>query len=198
MNERIKAISQEARKLTPAERAELIDELIASLDQPDPAIDALWAKEAEDRLAAYDRGEMAAHDVSEAVACLRPHRDAQRSSLSPSDVSQWGDPASAMQNAQQGHYVVAWGVVIDQDVGRNDRTAGMWPKGWLACSAPRHLDETLDHLPKAIRITDRHRRARFAFQGVEDFRGVGLRIGGNTKAGHADFSLAAFVARRFR
>jgi hypothetical protein len=38
MNEKIKALSQEARKLSPAERAELIDELITSLDRPDPAI----------------------------------------------------------------------------------------------------------------------------------------------------------------
>ena len=71
MNEKVKALSLEARKLTAAERAELIDELMASLDQPDPAIDALWAKEAEDRLAAYDRGEMAAHDIAKVVSKLR-------------------------------------------------------------------------------------------------------------------------------
>jgi putative addiction module component (TIGR02574 family) len=71
MNEKVKALSLEARKLTPAERAELIDELLASLDQPDPTIDVLWAKEAEDRLAAYDRGEMAAHDITEVVSKLR-------------------------------------------------------------------------------------------------------------------------------
>jgi hypothetical protein len=71
MNEKVKALSQEARKLAPAERAALIDELIASLDRPDAALDALWAKEAEDRLAAYDRGEMAAHDIPDVVAKLR-------------------------------------------------------------------------------------------------------------------------------
>ena len=71
MNEKVKALSLEARKLTPAERVELIDELMTSLDRPDPAIDELWAKEAEDRLAAYDRGEMAAHDIAEVVAKLR-------------------------------------------------------------------------------------------------------------------------------
>ena len=76
MNEKVKALSLEALKLTPAERAELIEELIVSLDRPDPAIDALWSTEAEDRLAAYDRGEMTAHDICEAVACLRPCRDA--------------------------------------------------------------------------------------------------------------------------
>jgi putative addiction module component (TIGR02574 family) len=71
MNEKVKALSQEARKLAPAERAALIDDLMASLDRPDAAIDALWAKEAEDRLAAHDRGEMATHDVAEVVAKLR-------------------------------------------------------------------------------------------------------------------------------
>src|SRR5687768_3200953 len=71
MNEKVKALSLEARKLTPMERAELIDELIASLDRPDPVIDTLWAKEAEERLAAYDQGEMAAHDIAEVVTKLR-------------------------------------------------------------------------------------------------------------------------------
>jgi putative addiction module component (TIGR02574 family) len=71
MNQKVKALSLEARKLTPTERAELIDELMASLDQPDPAIDELWAKEAEDRLAAYDRGEMEVHDITQVVAKLR-------------------------------------------------------------------------------------------------------------------------------
>lgn len=71
MNEKIKALSQEARKLSPAERAELIDELITSLDRPDPAIDELWTLEAQDRLAAYDRGEMAAQDIPAIVAKLR-------------------------------------------------------------------------------------------------------------------------------
>ena len=71
MNEKVKALSQEARKLAPAERAALIDELMVSLDRPDAKIDELWAKEAEDRLAAFERGEMATHDVSDVVAKLR-------------------------------------------------------------------------------------------------------------------------------
>ena len=35
---------------------------ITSLDEPNPTINAMWAKEAEDRLDAYDRGEVAASD----------------------------------------------------------------------------------------------------------------------------------------
>jgi hypothetical protein len=71
MNDKIKILSQEARKLSPAERAILIDELIATLDRPDPSLDALWAKEAEERLAACNRGEMAIFDVSEIITKLR-------------------------------------------------------------------------------------------------------------------------------
>jgi hypothetical protein len=42
VSDRIKDLSLEARKLPLAERAELIDDLLASLDEPDPQIDALW------------------------------------------------------------------------------------------------------------------------------------------------------------
>jgi len=35
--------------------------LLASLDQPDARIDELWAKEAEDRLAAFEAGRMKAY-----------------------------------------------------------------------------------------------------------------------------------------
>jgi putative addiction module component (TIGR02574 family) len=55
-----KTLSNEARKLSPAERIELVDDILASLDEPDPAIDRLWAREAEERLAAYRRGEIKA------------------------------------------------------------------------------------------------------------------------------------------
>ena len=40
VSDRIKELSLESRKLPLAERAELIDDLLASLDEPDPRIDA--------------------------------------------------------------------------------------------------------------------------------------------------------------
>jgi len=40
----------------------------ASLDEPDAALDALWAKETDDRLAAYRRGEVKVVDLSEVIA----------------------------------------------------------------------------------------------------------------------------------
>lgn len=53
-------ILKEALTLKPAEKAELIDKLLLSLDKPDAEIDKLWAKEAEDRIEAYERGEIKA------------------------------------------------------------------------------------------------------------------------------------------
>jgi len=53
-------ILEEALTLKPAEKAELIDRLLSSLDKPDAEIDELWAKEAENRIDAYERGEIKA------------------------------------------------------------------------------------------------------------------------------------------
>ena len=48
----------------------LIEGLIVSLDKPDPAIDALWLKEAESRMAAYRSGELDAVDADQVFAAL--------------------------------------------------------------------------------------------------------------------------------
>jgi putative addiction module component (TIGR02574 family) len=53
-------ILKEALTLKPAEKAKLIDKLLSSLDKPDPEIDKLWAEEAENRIDAYERGEIRA------------------------------------------------------------------------------------------------------------------------------------------
>lgn len=45
-------------KLDPAERFALVDDILHTLDKPDPEIDQLWIEEAERRLAAYRRGEV--------------------------------------------------------------------------------------------------------------------------------------------
>lgn len=67
MNAKTKALSEQARKLTPEERIELVEDLLGSLDPVDPEIDRLWAEEARDRLAAYLRGEMKASTFQEIV-----------------------------------------------------------------------------------------------------------------------------------
>jgi putative addiction module component (TIGR02574 family) len=53
-------VFKEASTLRPFEKAQLIDKLLSSLDKPDKEIDELWAKEAEDRIDAYDQGKIKA------------------------------------------------------------------------------------------------------------------------------------------
>ncbi len=56
-------ILREALTLKPAQKAELVDRLISSLDKPDKEIDELWAKEAESRVDAYEQGKIKAIDT---------------------------------------------------------------------------------------------------------------------------------------
>lgn len=58
-------LRKDALALPLAERAALAEALLSSLDRPDPRIDELWAKEAEDRLAAFEAGEMEAIPAEE-------------------------------------------------------------------------------------------------------------------------------------
>lgn len=51
---------KEALGLKPAQKAELIDKLLSSLDMPDKDIDELWAREAESRIDAYEKGKIKA------------------------------------------------------------------------------------------------------------------------------------------
>lgn len=59
MSDRGNEILEEALSLPAVERAELAERLLSSLDTPDrQRVDELWASEAEDRLDAYERGEI--------------------------------------------------------------------------------------------------------------------------------------------
>ncbi len=61
MTELSKKILAEALELSPIERAALVEELLSSFDFPArQEIDALWAKEVEDRIDAYERRELLA------------------------------------------------------------------------------------------------------------------------------------------
>jgi putative addiction module component (TIGR02574 family) len=71
MTEAAKTLSMQARKLSPSERLQLVDDILASLDEPDTNIDRLWAKEAEDRLAAYRRGDIKAIPLEQVLAKYR-------------------------------------------------------------------------------------------------------------------------------
>jgi len=65
MSTSAKTVMNQALKLPVNDRAALVDTLILSLDKPDPALDAEWLKEAEDRLSAYQSGELAAVDADD-------------------------------------------------------------------------------------------------------------------------------------
>ena len=59
-------ILRQALALPPDERAELVEQLLATFQAPpNPELDQLWAQEAHDRLDAYDRGEIEAIGVEE-------------------------------------------------------------------------------------------------------------------------------------
>lgn len=63
MSTSAESVLREALRLPPNDRAAIVEGLIGSLDQPDPAMDALWLKEAQDRMAAYRSGELGAVDA---------------------------------------------------------------------------------------------------------------------------------------
>ena len=64
-------ILKEALRLSPSEKAQLIDKLISSLDKSDKEIDELWAKEAEDRIDAYDQGKIKAISLEKVLQKYR-------------------------------------------------------------------------------------------------------------------------------
>lgn len=63
-------VLRQAMQLSSLDRAALVEGLIASLDKPDPALDAQWLREAEDRMTAYRAGELASIDADEVFAEL--------------------------------------------------------------------------------------------------------------------------------
>ena len=75
MSEKGTKLLEAALSLPAAERAELVDRLLTSLDSsPDARIDRLWAQEAEDRLDAFERGEIravSARDAFEAISKVK-------------------------------------------------------------------------------------------------------------------------------
>ena len=68
-------ILAEALELPPVERAELVENLLSSFEfRSRKAIDALWAHEAEDRIDAFDRGEMTAIPAKDVFAEIEKSR----------------------------------------------------------------------------------------------------------------------------
>ena len=71
MSTKSQEILNRALELPPADKAHIANELLASLDQPDEAIDALWRKEVEDRIAAYKAGALKSVSLEEVLAKYR-------------------------------------------------------------------------------------------------------------------------------
>jgi len=68
MNALTTLLAEEAERLPPAERIELVERLLNGLDKPDPEIDRAWAEECERRLDAYLSGETSSRNAEDVLA----------------------------------------------------------------------------------------------------------------------------------
>lgn len=64
-------VFKNALELPTLERANLVDRLLSSLDQPNEEIDNLWRKEVEDRVKAYKAGKIKSVSLKEALSKYR-------------------------------------------------------------------------------------------------------------------------------
>jgi putative addiction module component (TIGR02574 family) len=71
MSELAEKLIQQALGLPADERAEVAERLLSSLEEPLSAIDQLWAQEAEDRIDAYERGEIEAIPAEDVFNVIR-------------------------------------------------------------------------------------------------------------------------------
>lgn len=55
---RAEEIIEQAIKLKPTERFDVVEQILRSLAHPNPEIDRIWLEEAEKRLAAYRAGKI--------------------------------------------------------------------------------------------------------------------------------------------
>ena len=65
MTESANTILNQALELTASERADVAEKLLSSLDTPDSRIDSVWAKEADARVEAFERGEIGSTSAEE-------------------------------------------------------------------------------------------------------------------------------------
>lgn len=68
MNSRVKHLTEEAAKLTPQERVELVDRINPTLWDHQAEVDAAWDEEIKRRMDAYDRGETKTYSWEEIKA----------------------------------------------------------------------------------------------------------------------------------
>lgn len=76
MARQAESILAEALELPPVERAELVESILSSFEfQSRKTIDALWAQEAEDRIDAFERGEMTAIPAKDVFTEIEKSRE---------------------------------------------------------------------------------------------------------------------------
>jgi len=71
MSASLKQIEEQARGLAAEERAKLAESLLESLHSPSAEIEKAWAEEIEQRVAAFDRGEIPAYAAEDEFAEAR-------------------------------------------------------------------------------------------------------------------------------
>jgi putative addiction module component (TIGR02574 family) len=67
----LKQIEEQARALSAEERAKLAEAMLESLHSPLLEIEAAWAEEIEERVAAFNRGEIASYAAEDVFAEAR-------------------------------------------------------------------------------------------------------------------------------
>ncbi len=71
MNARVQALIDQARIMTAEERLEALDALQELVAPPNQAWEEAWARESEDRVNAFQRGEIQAEDFDKVMEQMR-------------------------------------------------------------------------------------------------------------------------------
>ena len=65
MTKSANTILSQALELSASERSDVVEKLLSSLDMPDSLIDSVWAKEADARVEAFEKGEIGSSSAEE-------------------------------------------------------------------------------------------------------------------------------------
>lgn len=71
MTQTVHELCERAKELTDSEKLELIDELHAQLDHPDPVVDHIWLDEVRKRREAYREGRLETRSYEDILAGFR-------------------------------------------------------------------------------------------------------------------------------
>ncbi len=71
MSAMLDQVEEQARALSPEERAKLAEAMLESLHAPIAEVETAWAEEIERRVAAFDRGEIPSYPAEDVFADAR-------------------------------------------------------------------------------------------------------------------------------